>query len=169
VDDPFWRSFKEQFHFRRQTGETLGDRMNNAFRYLHSAGFQRMIMIGSDCLTIQSKDIAIAFEKLCTYDSVIGPSADGGYYLIGLCKPNPNFFKGIAWSRETVFNDTLARLKKERLTTFFLPEKEDIDTLDSFKRFAQRDLSKTVNLHTADVLANTVSEAWNNEELNDEK
>ncbi|WP_068259467.1 TIGR04282 family arsenosugar biosynthesis glycosyltransferase [Rubripirellula obstinata] len=94
--------------------------------------FQKAILIGADCPLICRSDITLALEKLRHSDAVLGPAADGGYYLIGFRAPlNPQtkrVFSEIAWSQDDVFDVTCQRIKEVGMTVSFLPTQEDVDT-----------------------------------------
>jgi len=113
-----------------QSGDDLGIRMANAF----NEGFSThspIVIIGTDLWTLNVLDIQKAFEAFKTHKTVIGPSADGGYYLLGLQEFIPNLFEEKKWGSPTVLTDTLNELKKEDV--YLLKEKNDIDTYNDLK------------------------------------
>ncbi|MDB2701862.1 TIGR04282 family arsenosugar biosynthesis glycosyltransferase [Flavobacteriaceae bacterium] len=113
-----------------QSGNDLGIRMANAF----NEGFlthSPVVIIGTDLWTLNVLDIHKAFKALKTHKTVIGPSADGGYYLLGLQGFIPTLFKEKKWGSTTVLTDTLNDLKKEDV--YLLEEKNDIDTYNDLK------------------------------------
>ncbi len=114
--------------FRAQPGGTLGARMAGACLRQFREGARRVILIGSDCSGVDSRLVATALAELDEHDLVLGPAHDGGYYLIGLRRPAPALFRGIAWSTEVVLEQTLARARRMRLRPAFLPALGDIDT-----------------------------------------
>ena len=83
-----------------QEGENLGAKMFNAFEEVFSKGYDKICIIGSDCYELDTSDLQTAFKTLSSRSSVIGPSYDGGYYLLGLTHNDPNIFNGIDWSTE---------------------------------------------------------------------
>ena len=111
-----------------QQGGDLGLRMLNAFEkaFLNS---QKVIIIGSDCIELNSEFTEIAFDKLKTHDFVIGPANDGGYYLLGMKYAEQSFFQGKAWSTSTVFGDTVADISNLSKSLFILPLLSDVDTI----------------------------------------
>lgn len=115
------------FRQRPQSGRDLGERMRKAFEETLSEA-QRVVMIGSDCVDLDSDLVRDAFRRLRTADLVLGPAKDGGYYLIGLSRVHPELFEGIAWGTAAVFSETCRRAGILGLKTSFLPEREDIDT-----------------------------------------
>ena len=80
-------------------------------------------------------------EKLDSYDLVIGPSEDGGYYLIGMNKPFDTIFKDINWGHENVLKDTVSKAKAAGISYLLLPEWYDIDDLNSFNRWKLKNLA----------------------------
>ena len=122
------------FEKRLQEGETLGDRMLLAFFDLFQQGYSKVIIIGSDCPELTSFIIEDAFDKLYTSDVVIGPSTDGGYYLLGLTKLVPPLFTNKQWSTDTVLADTINDIDHLRKSYSLLTELSDIDTADDLYR-----------------------------------
>ncbi len=114
-----------------QQGSDLGRRMENAFESVFSEGFSRVVIIGSDSPDLPADFISAAFAKLDSFDAVVGPSSDGGYYLIGFKRKFflPTVFSDIAWSGPSVFEKTKQILDTNQRQTFFLPQWHDVDTL----------------------------------------
>jgi hypothetical protein len=102
-----------------QEGDDLGDRMKRGFCWGFLKGFQRVVIIGSDAPTLPASFIQEAFNQLKTIPIVLGPALDGGYYLIGARMPLPDIFTNIKWGTNTVFKDTVARLKQFYLLPFW--------------------------------------------------
>lgn len=98
--------------------------MYNAFLATYPS---RTVLIGSDCPEITVEIILQAFQALENYDAVIGPSTDGGYYLIGLCHPRAELFQGIDWGTEVVFHQTIKKMQALQLSCHILPALRDID------------------------------------------
>ena len=118
-----------------QRGENLGERMKNGFVEAFSMNFKRVVLIGSDIPDLSLDFIEEAFTSLREKDVVIGPSFDGGYYLIGFTTKtfSPKVFEGIPWSTEKVFEETMKFLEKERLTVHTLQLLRDIDTIEDLR------------------------------------
>ncbi len=76
-----------------QEGEDLGKRMENAFKLGFDKEYDRLIVIGSDCLELNTSIVNKAFELLESNDVVVGPAKDGGYYLLGMKKVHQAFLK----------------------------------------------------------------------------
>jgi len=149
---PFLRQFENHFQLKKQTGKNLGERMYRAFCYCKKKKFDRIIIVGTDCLTLTERDINKAFQKLENHDCILGPSRDGGYYLIALKSPHRKLFEGIDWSTESVLKQTLRGARQLNKKTFLLKNREDIDTTVHLKRFSRcvRDSSSAV--HTQKIL-----------------
>ncbi len=124
-----------RFHFHLQNGENLGEKMKGAFRGLFNAGYKKVIIIGTDCPEIDANLAVKSFEKLEKNNIVVGPSNDGGYYLLGMDKFYPFLFDEIEWSKEQVLSDTIKMAGKENLSRFMLPELIDIDTEEDLKEW----------------------------------
>lgn len=113
-----------------QKESDLGGRMEDAFQQLFAKGYQRVIIIGSDCYELSQTIIEDALEALKKQEVVVGPAKDGGYYLLGLNKMIPQLFTNVAWSTEEVFQTTVDTLKKLGLTYATAPTLSDIDTFE---------------------------------------
>ncbi len=111
----------------RQGPGDLGAKMKNAFDETFAQGCRRAVIVGSDCPSITSQDIQRAFELLYDNDLVLGPSSDGGYYLIGQSRP-ADTFTGIPWSTPRVLDRTLELAREHGLKVALLPQRTDIDT-----------------------------------------
>ncbi|WP_224485207.1 TIGR04282 family arsenosugar biosynthesis glycosyltransferase [Robertkochia aurantiaca] len=122
---------EEQFKKKLQKGEDLGERMKRAFEEAFSEGYKQIIIIGSDLIDLCVKDLESAFSKLDRHELVIGPAADGGYYLIGMKKNHDELFEDKPWGTSEVLKKTLESLAKEDVA--LLRELNDIDTLDDLE------------------------------------
>ncbi len=124
-----------------QTGTNIGERMKQAFMDVFSRGEKKAVLIGTDIPDLDSATLKKALNSLNSHDSVIGPSKDGGYYLIGF--NNHSFpetvFHNIKWSTSSVLDETLCILKTSKHSTYLLEEKNDIDTPDDLKDFIKSD------------------------------
>lgn len=122
------------FDKKLQKGNDLGERMKNAFKNGFENGFEKILIIGSDCPEIKPQIIEDAFTGLDQNDVVIGPSEDGGYYLLGLRELIPGIFNEISWSTERVFSETINVLKKAEKHVTLLPTLNDIDTAEDLRK-----------------------------------
>ena len=123
------------FRKKIQNGTDLGSRMENAFSKLFGLGYEKVMIIGSDLLDLNQHHIEIAFEAFNHHDVVIGPSKDGGYYLLGMKKIHENIFKNKTWGTETVLKETLNDLQNIKVE--LLEELNDIDTFEDMKHYKQ--------------------------------
>jgi rSAM/selenodomain-associated transferase 1 len=106
-----------------QKGADLGERLNNIFVEKLAAGYDAVSIIDSDTPDLPQSTIQESFKRLLSTqtDVVFGPCHDGGYYLVGMRKPNPELFEDITWSTETVLSKTLKRAKHLGLKADLLP------------------------------------------------
>lgn len=116
--------------FISQEGNSLGEKMSNAFSHAFSLGAANAVVVGTDCPQIATETIEKAFEKLETSDVVIGPSYDGGYYLLGLRRLIPELFYDIDWGTNLVFDQTMKRLRRDRIKSECLEMLRDVDTVE---------------------------------------
>lgn len=113
-----------------QEGDDLGQRMMAALERSFVSGAGRALIIGTDCIQIDSSLIREALGRLANHDLVLGPARDGGYTLIGCKKIHPELFREIPWSTAQVLRVTLEGAKEKGLRSFLLPPLEDIDTVE---------------------------------------
>lgn len=106
----------------------LGQRMQAAAARAFSRGAKRVVIIGTDCPSIDEPTLSEAFVALVKNDVVYGPAADGGYYLIGLSKPCPQLFTGIAWGENRVLEQSFTAARESFLNVAMLEIREDVDT-----------------------------------------
>lgn len=121
------------FEKHLQRGEDLGARMAAAFQDAFASGASRAIIIGSDCPDLSAGLLKAAFAWLQVYDVVLGPTPDGGYYLLGMKQLHLPLFEGIAWSTDTVRARTLEKIKALGLRRLLFPEYADIDTEEDWR------------------------------------
>lgn len=125
----FIELFGEGFSYIPQKEADLGIRMYEAFRTCFSNGFRYAVIIGSDSPDVPREVIAEAFRSLVEHGAVIGPTWDGGYYLIGFAGDSlsERFFADITWSSDNVFAETMRRLSEDGVSVHILPTWRDID------------------------------------------
>jgi rSAM/selenodomain-associated transferase 1 len=130
-----------------QQGDDLGERMESAFKQVFQEGYDRAVLIGSDIPALNAPIIDEAFTSLNVHDAVLGPAADGGYYLIGFTAKTfqPDLFRHIAWSTNTVFDETLARIKESGRRVHLLPKLHDVDTKEDLRIFFKSRRNDPVN------------------------
>ena len=125
IENDAWSS--EVYHKKIQKGIDLGERMKNAFQELFELNYDSICIIGSDCFELSSEIINGAFRVLKNNDVVVGPTFDGGYYLLGMNKLHSHLFENIIWSTETVFKETLFKIEKANLSKAILVKLNDVD------------------------------------------
>ena len=141
-----------------QKGEGLGARMAAAFAESFVKGYQRIVIVGTDHPTLPPAFLHQAYSQLETpYTITIGPSEDGGYYLLGMNEFYPQLFEGMAYSHEDVFKETVHRAGQLPAELSVLPEWYDVDTPDLLNRLVmdvnQSDLSLIRTRETLHMLA----------------
>src|SRR5499426_1312002 len=106
-----------------QRGEDLGARLTNCFANLFALGFQSVVVIGADSPTLPGEHVFDAFECFETDDDVvIGPTEDGGYYLVGMRKLHERIFEDIPWGDDGAMEATIERAREAELNLVLLPE-----------------------------------------------
>jgi uncharacterized protein len=124
------RSLSNQMLWFAQQGNDLGERLNSAVTHARDLGFNPIIVLGADSPTIPVSFIETALLALVRgeTDVVLGPTTDGGYYLIGLNRLQPELFQNIPWSSPSTFQQTAHKINQLNLRLLTLPEWYDIDT-----------------------------------------
>ena len=128
------KTFGDFDNFLQVQGD-LGLKMHKAFEEQFEQGYEKIVLIGSDTPHISTELINKSFKELEHHDIVLGPSLDGGYYLIAFNKQTflPEVFKGISWSTQVVLEQTLQKLNNKNV---YLHEiLNDIDILEDLKAF----------------------------------
>ena len=118
-----------------QIGTGLGERLISATQWAAEHEYTKILLVGSDSPTLPTSYISQALTLLDSRDIAIGPSTDGGYYLIGFSAENvamtvPSVFEDITWSTANVFRQTLSRIRSLKATVGLLPPWYDIDTAE---------------------------------------
>ncbi len=117
----------ETWVYRAQRNGDLGERMAHAIQAGFAAGKRPIVLIGTDCPGLSSAHLRLAFQYLRNHDIVIGPSHDGGYYLLGLRRMVEELFSGIAWGGRRVYAQTLKKAASAGLRIRELPPLPDVD------------------------------------------
>lgn len=120
-------TFGSRFAYVQQGPGDLGQRMARAFGARFAAGAGVVILIGTDCPALTVALIHQADILLRTNDVVLGPTNDGGYYLIGLRQPAPRLFTNVEWGTDTVLQETLRHVTSAGLSHRLLPTLSDVD------------------------------------------
>jgi len=123
-------SLPDSVHWVEQQGEHLGDRLISAIAYADSFGFSPIVVLGADSPTLPSTFIQQACQMLTVgpADITLGPTADGGYYLVGIRKPEPEIFHNITWSSALTLEHTMRNIKQLGLRLVTLEQWYDVDT-----------------------------------------
>jgi len=121
-----------QFALAAQTEGDLGRRIAAFLAEELAAGARQVVLLGSDSPTVPLAYIERAFHELERAELVLGPAADGGYYLIGCAGRVPPVFDGIGWGGSGVLYDTVACLADAGCRLALLPPWYDVDTLDAW-------------------------------------
>lgn len=137
--------FKEDVFYFPQDGDNLGKKMENAFLFLFEKGYDKIILIGSDTPQIKKADIDESFLSLDTTEIVLGPTEDGGYYLVGMNSFSPEIFGIEAYSHEGVFSDTVDIIKKLGFSYGLIKKYYDIDTPEDLKRY-KRECNEKISI-----------------------
>lgn len=124
-----------------QSKGDLGEKLANSFAETFRKGYKRILVIGSDCLTLTKNEIYDYFDSLLINDALIGPTADGGYYILGLNNFHRQAFENVNWSTESVFKDTIKKFKELNLKYFVSKSNYDIDTIYDLKKFINEEIS----------------------------
>jgi rSAM/selenodomain-associated transferase 1 len=122
------------WHLEPQAAGDLGQRMQQYFASAFARGCERVVLIGSDSPNLPPTFIRSAFQRLEHEQVVLGPSEDGGYYLIGARLELPDVFSDISWSTGEVFGQTVDRLRHAGMTWHELPGWYDVDDLADLMR-----------------------------------
>lgn len=118
-----------------QRGQSFGEKIANAFQDVFAKGYKNVIAIGNDCLSLSALDIIYAADVLLKNKAVIGPTLDGGAYLIGLTQKSFDFedFKNIAWQTSDTFDQLFGYFEKKLIVATTLDYKTDIDSISDWK------------------------------------
>jgi len=120
--------------FSQQSSGDLGERMKTAFLEAFRQGGQQVVLHGTDIPGLTTQHIDDAFDALESHDLVLGPSTDGGYWLIGLKKP-ADLFDHMEWGSSNVFDKTVAAARGQGLSVHVLSPLTDMDTEEAVKHW----------------------------------
>ncbi|MFQ5647493.1 MAG: TIGR04282 family arsenosugar biosynthesis glycosyltransferase [bacterium] len=156
VSEDFRQNFSQAgFTHLIQKGDDLGERMHNFFVWGYNQGYRKMVLLGSDQPTLPPNRISRAFELLDRFPAVLGPSMDGGYYLIGLRKPDRSLFTDIAWGESGVLEATVSRLGSSfgLLEPWYdVDRPEDLEFLKTHLKALQQSGGRYLPTHTINRL-----------------
>lgn len=125
---------------RQQSGSSFGDRFTNAIQSVFDKGYERIITIGNDTPHLQTADIIETAKQLAEGKTVLGPSADGGFYLMGLHKSqfNASEFEKLSWQTASLLQEVSVLLSGESKQPIRLQTLFDIDDLNDLNLFIDR-------------------------------
>lgn len=131
-EHPFLQKMLSQYsiEWMRQAAGDLGHKMHQAMRQQNYP----CAVMGCDVPHCPPQVLRSVYQRLQEGESVLGPTSDGGYYLMGLQTPQPALFANVEWGTETVLDTTLALAKSQQLRFYLLPELNDIDTADDLEQ-----------------------------------
>ena len=138
-----------------QRGDSFGERLQNAFQDIFDKGFTNVIAIGNDCLTLNKNHIQQAIQALETTPSVLGPTTDGGVYLLGFQKEyfDASELKSIHWQTGNVSKELLQNKGNQCITLDIL---SDIDTVNDLIK-AIKDISTNIKTLLIALLRDKIS------------
>ncbi len=151
-----------------QRGEDLGRRMSNAMELAHQRGAKRVVLVGCDVPELSFEQIERSFDELRgrgegTDHVVLGPSRDGGYYLVGTTVPLSSLFSGIEWGTDRVCQQTIARCEDLGVTFSTVTVLNDIDTVDDLTMEVLATLGLTAGEGSTDPRVAVIIPALNEE------
>lgn len=147
-----------------QFGDHIGIRMKNAIGIALRLGYEKCILIGSDCPQIHAETLIQAFDNLDKKDVVIHPTLDGGYYLIGMKREYDSIWEIERYGTNTVIYDTLKHMRNEHLSTSIGQLYYDVDDVEDLRRL-YRDVAAGIIDNcpfTAEYLRNDLREKLEN-------
>lgn len=134
---PLRVAFDPEWTVVKQRGPDLGARMRNAIAVLLRSGAEKVVIIGTDTPWMGAERIVRAVRSLDRTDIVLGPTEDGGYYLLGARRAVPEMFEGIPWGTPRVLVRTTRALQRAGVTCRLLPRDFDLDRPDDLQRAAR--------------------------------
>lgn len=139
AEDPAFRAlFPKNTEFFLQEGEDLGARMERALAETLAAGYDAAVLVGTDLPELTAEDFRCAFRILEQRDVVLGPTGDGGYWLIGLTAPSHAPFKPKEYGVGTVFENTLSGIRAAGLSVGTVRTLDDVDTPEDLRAYRER-------------------------------
>lgn len=134
------------WHLCPQSEGDLGARLRHHVQAALNDGVEQIVIVGADSPTLPMEYVEQAFRSLESHSVVLGPSQDGGYYLVGT-SGTPPIFEDIDWGTESVLQQTMEHLKRASISYTLLPEWYDIDTLSDLEQLiCELDNAPTANV-----------------------
>ena len=116
----------------------LGRKMRHFLRQRLNQSYRRVLLVGADVPDLPLAFLQEACRKLQSCEVVLGPSPDGGYYLLGLCRDVPQLFAGIPWGTPAVWQQSVECLQQQGVSYRVLPPWQDVDHLEDLRTLLQR-------------------------------
>jgi hypothetical protein len=153
-ESDYFHQLAPDFALTPQVGESLGERLDHALTHCLRDGFARAVIMDSDSPTLPPAYVAQAFDALDAADVTLGPCEDGGYYLIGVKRPQPHLLREVRMSTPDVLRDTLSRAEQAGLRVALLPMWYDVDTVQELQRLRGELVARADGLapHTREFL-----------------
>lgn len=137
TDDPQWEMLKEVFPnaagFFPQQGADLGEKMYQAICHVLNMGYDAVVLTGADLPLMRPAHLESGFAALATSDIAIGPTSDGGYYLVGMKIPHRAIFENQSYGGSTVLENTIAAGERSGLTVALALPCDDVDTPEDLR------------------------------------
>jgi len=152
TDDPDWEELKPVFsdaRFFPQEGDGLGEKMNHALNTVLALGYEKVVLTGSDLPLMTAAHLRSGFAALENADVTLGPTADGGYYLVGVKAPSPFLFENQTYGYGSVFENTAAAAYAAGKSVGKALSCDDVDTREDLQKLLQ---SICPDSHTASYL-----------------
>ena len=138
AENSFRNMLNGTFHYAPQCEGDLGQRMLDSFLQSKKLGYAQVLIVGTDCPDVRACHIDQAFAALSDHDLVLGPTDDGGYYLIGANEPQPDLFRDIKWSTDSVYAETQKRVDHLGLRCARLEGLRDVDTEEDVRALIEQ-------------------------------
>jgi len=139
------KGFSENVQFIKQNGNSFDERLQNTISDVFNIGYNEIIIVGNDCPDLTPETIQQTFNALNQSDVVIGPSTDGGFYLIAIKKIDERIFDNVKWYSDKVLSQLLANINKSHYSHVLLQTLNDIDDYTDLIRWVER--CKTPNIY----------------------
>ena len=138
--DENWEALKPVFPTARdffpQEGTDLGEKMYNAIARVLGLGYEAVVLTGADLPLLEPRHLLGGFSALENADLAMGPTSDGGYYLIGMKQPRREVFAISGYGGSSVYERTVAAAKNAGLIVAAAPVCDDVDTPEDLRRLA---------------------------------
>lgn len=127
LEPKYLKTIARDFIFYKQKGRNLGEKMHNAFKFAKKRNKDKIVIIGSDSPNLPLSYVKDGYRRLDRNEIVLGPSYDGGYYLVGLKEPCVGVFRGVKWSSKTALDDTVKNAQRLNKKIVLLSKWYDVD------------------------------------------